>query len=645
MNARPFRNRLAVPPPVLLALLGLELLVFACYRDIARHEFLNYDDNEYVSEHPVVRRGLHGEGVLWAFTHFHHATWHPLTTLSHMLDCSLFGLHAPAHLAVNLAFHLANTGLLFALLYRATHVPWASLWVAGAFALHPLHVESVVWVAERKDVLSTLFALLSSLAYVGWVSKPTHQRYAATLALFIFALLSKPMVVTVPIVWLLLDWWPLGRTNAAAAYSWRTWRPLVLEKWPFFLCAFVVGLVTIVTQYRAGALEPLATSPFTERVATAATALAAYLKAFVWPVGLAVFYPRHRIELVWLLGSSLLLVGLTALAFRHRNRAPYLLVGWLWYVVGILPVSGLLQAGDQARADRFTYVPLVGVFLALAFAVRNWASGQRWREGAALASAVGILVAWAWVTARQVTVWRTTETLFRHALRVTEANHVAHANLGADLLARGHLHEAREHLEAALRLRPALPLALISLGALEAQEGNFEAAAESYRRVLALRPDHVAAHFNLALVLRARGEYEAALHHVQRALEADPTHAKALVLLGDLRWQQGDAKAAIAAYERAVALRPDLAAAHNQLAMALEGTGRSQEALEFYRNVVRLAPDDPRSHFNLAAALKEAGYASEAQAGFRRALALAEAQGKPDIARAAREALAEPGSP
>lgn len=642
MNTKPTRAASAVPSRrVVLGFFGVVLLTLAAYRDIAQHEFLNYDDNEYVTEHPVIRRGLHWEGLLWAVTHFHHATWHPLTTLSHMLDCSVFGLDAPAHLRVNLFLHLANTGLLFWLFYRTTGAPGPSLWIAGAFALHPLHVESVAWVAERKDVLSTLFGLLSSLAYVRYAWEPTRGRYVAALLCFVLALLSKPMVVTLPLLWLLLDWWPLRRVPAAQRDMWSRWRFLVFEKLPFLLCSLVIGLVTIATQQRAGALEPLAESPLPERLSTAAVALVAYLRDCLWPARLAVFYPRQPIALVSVAGSLALLGSLTALAIRYRHRAPYVFVGWLWYLFGILPVSGLIQVGDQARADRFTYLPLVGIFLAVAFLVREWARAGRLRQRGVVVVAAAILLVWTCVSANQVEVWRNSQTLFRHALRVTQANHVAHANLGADLLSRGSLREARQHLHAALRLRPALPLALISLGVLEEREGNLDVAADLYQRVLALNPNHVTGNFNLALLLRARGDREAALRHVQRAIEVDASHAKAQVLLGDLLWERGDADGAITAYRRAIAGRPDLVAAHNQLALALEGSGRREEAIEFYRNVVRLAPEDPRAHFNLGAALKDLGHAPEAEASFQMALTLAEAQGAANIARAAREALAD----
>jgi tetratricopeptide (TPR) repeat protein len=389
-------------------------------------------------------------------------------------------------------------------------------------------------------------------------------------------------------------------------------------------------------------MEPLAASPLGQRLANAVVAYAMYLRDALWPAGLAVFYPRAQWPGSWVAASLAVLLAITAAALSRVERAPYWIVGWAWYLLGILPVSGIVQVGDQARADRFTYLPLAGLFLAAAVSAEHWAQQVAVRRGAVALAGGGILLAWAGATSEQVRVWRNTETLFRHALQVTRDNHVAHANLGAYLVERGRGAEARPHLEEALQLRPLSPLAHISLGVLEMQEGNLAAAEQHFHDVLAALPEHGAAHFNLALVLRARGDRSGAIEHVQRALARQPDHAKGLVLLGDLLAEGGQVAAAEEAYRKALRAKPDLAAAHNQLALLLEARGRSEEALAHYRELVRLAPDDARAHFNLAAALRDHGQQQEARTHFRRALEIAERQGDPHLAANARAALETP---
>lgn len=612
------------------------------YRDVRTHDFLLFDDNEYVTEHPVIRQGLHWDGVVYVFTQPHHATWHPLTGLSHLLDVTLFGLSAPAHLAVNVALHTGNAVLLFLLLARLLHSRLTSFWIAAAFALHPLHVESVAWVSERKDVLSTFFALLAAHSYVTAVRSPPQRRWwRATHVLFALALLAKPMVVTLPVLLLLLDDWPLQRVAAQGGVLARWW-PRVREKSALFALALAVGLVTIAAQSHRGAMEPLAASPLPYRIGNAVVAYASYLRDLVWPLSLAVFYPRHPLDTLQLAVSLLVLAGITATAWFTRRTHPWGWVGWCWYIAAIAPVSGLLQVGDQARADRFTYLALVGVFLWIANEVREQTRAHTWAGMAAATAGLACLLWWGTRTARQTELWRNTETLFRHALAVTHNNHVAHANLGAYLLRQGRTEEALQHLQAAVALRPYDPLARLNLGVAAANRGDWEDAAAHYLALLAVNPDHVSANFNLALAWRQLGRHEEARRHVERALRADPHHAKAHVLRGDLLREEGDFAAALAAYRAAVAADPTLVAAHAQLAALLEALGQRDEALAHYRQAVHLAPNDPRAWFNLAAALHDAGDAEAARSAFTRALQVAEATGDHDVAMRARQALAQP---
>lgn len=616
----------------------LVLVTLWAYRDLRTHEFLLYDDNEYVVEHPVIRKGISWEGIVFVFTQPHHATWHPLTGLSHLLDVSLFGLSAPAHLAVNLALHCASTVLMFVLWHQLLGSLATSVWIAGAFALHPLHVESVAWVAERKDVLSTCLALAALLAYVRGVRlRSAGPRYLATLC-FTAALLAKPMVVTLPLLMLFLDAWPLGRVRLGESTA-RDWWALVEEKFVFLLLAGVVGGITVWAQATSGAVEPLAASPLSFRVANACVAYAMYLRDLVWPRALAVFYPRQTLTIVQVAPAVALLAALTAAAWVSRTRAPWLWVGWLWYLTAIAPVSGLLQVGDQARADRFTYLALTGIVAAVGWQVHTWVRGRRALEVATGFLATVILAVWTGLAAGQVRHWRNTETLFRRALAVTELNHVAHANLGAYLLRQGRTEEALEHLQQAIALRPYDPLARMNLGVAAAERGRWQQAVEHYQAVLAVKPNHVSANFNLALALAQLGQLEAARRHLETAVREDPYHAKAQVALGNVLLNQGDSDAAILAYERAIAAEPGLLAAHAQLAIALEQLGHVDRALVHYREVTRLAPQDPRAWFNLAAALRDANRPEQAREAFVQALRLAERFGDPEVATRAREAL------
>ncbi|GIW43550.1 MAG: O-GlcNAc transferase [Candidatus Binatia bacterium] len=610
------------------------------YADLRTHEFLLYDDNEYVSEHPVIRRGLSWEGIVYVFTQPHHATWHPLTGLSHLLDVTLFGLSAPAHLAVNLAFHIANALLLFALWWRLLDSAAVSFWIAAAFALHPLHVESVAWVSERKDVLSTCLALLATHAYVGWVRQPTGWRWWSVAGWYVAALLAKPMVVTLPLLLLLLDFWPLRRTQAQRPWFEQWWR-LAREKTALFVLAFAFGVITIAAQTSRGAVEPLAASPLSFRLANACLAYALYLRDLVWPLGLAVFYPRRAVSGTELALAISVLAATTTIAWVWRRRCPWLWVGWLWYVIALAPVAGLVQAGDQARADRFTYLALTGIFVAVGWQTREWVARGRWAARGSCVAGMVLIGWWSARTAVQVRYWRNTETLFRHALEVTENNHVAHANLGADLLRQGRVDEAFFHLDRALAIRPYDPLARLSLGAAYAARGQWNEALDNYRQVLAVRPNHVSANFNAALVLMEIGQRDAARQHLEVALREDPHHSKAWVALGRILLDSNERDPAIAAYRRALEIDPRSVAAHAQLAVALEQAGNTEEALVHYREVTRLVPQDARAWFNLAAALRDAQRLAQAKEAFAQALAVAERTGEREVAARVREALGQ----
>ncbi|MGA3267810.1 MAG: hypothetical protein ABSE16_13415, partial [Verrucomicrobiota bacterium] len=451
-------------------LIGLLLALFTLlvYLPAGHDSFLVYDDNDYVTDNQAVQDGLTWGGVKWAFTTGHAGNWHPITWLSHMLDCQLFGLNpGPQHL-VNVLFHTANTVLLFVLLLRLTQALWPAALVAALFAWHPLHVESVAWIAERKDVLSTFFGLLAVLAYaqaVGAEPRPAAEKTGAAaadvprfthhasrfhcLALLCFALglMSKPMLVTLPFVLLLLDYWPLRRLNAS------TLQRLAAEKIPYFLLAAISSVVTFLVQRQSEAVISLARVSLRYRLENAPVAVGRYLLKLFWPADLAAFYPlADKISPLAVLAAIAVLAVVTVVAWRARRRAPYVLVGWLWFLGTLVPVIGLVQVGGAAMADRYSYIPSIGVFLAVAFGVR--AAAQRWQiprfavPAAAMVILAGCLVA----TAHQLRFWRDSDTLFRHALAVTTNNDVAHVNLGVTLDQEGRYEEALAEYYAAARL-------------------------------------------------------------------------------------------------------------------------------------------------------------------------------------------------
>lgn len=547
------------PQAVLCA--ALILLTFAVFRPLTRHRFLEYDDGLLVTRNPHVYSGLQAQNVAWAFTSFSGANWIPVARLSHMLDMELFGLDAGRHHLVNLLLHALNVLLLFGVLSALTGSRWRSALVAALFAVHPLHVESVSWVAERKDVLCALFGLLAVRAYIRQRRKPGRRRLAAVSAFLALGLMSKPMLVTLPFVLLLLDWWPLGRirrtTVPGGSPPARFPRHLLTEKAPLFGLSIASCLVTLVAQSRGGAITSLDVLPAGVRIANAAIAYAAYLGKLVWPTNLAIIYPVN-LAAAWLptAGAAVLLAGITALAVIAARRRPYLLAGWLWYCGMLVPVSGLVQVGLQSMADRYTYLPLIGVFIALAWVAQEAAA--RTRRGTVVVStlclaALGVLA----VLARaQVGLWRDDGTLFEHAVSSTTRNYVAMNNLGTYLaqngaperglallrdavrvspgdskswsnlgmiLARGRqLVEAESSLRTALRLNPNLVVAHNNLGIVFAMQGGLEDARQEFQAALKLQPDYADGRSNLARIFELQGRWEQSRDTYQLALRDDP---------------------------------------------------------------------------------------------------------------------------
>jgi len=545
--------------------LFLALAVWAVFGQTLHHSFV-YDDRGYVYENPAITNGLHWKGVVWAFTHSHGANWHPLTTLSHMLDCQLFGLNPRGHHLTNVLLHTASVLLLFLVLRKMTGALWRSAFVAAVFAIHPLGVESVAWVAERKDVLSGLFFMLTLWAYWRYTQKqPARSRsffsfvispaYWLALLLFALGLMSKPMLVTLPFVLLLLDYWPLGRF--ARDGSRFTIGRLACEKIPFLLLTAADSMATVWAQHGANAIMSGQVLDVGSRMGNALISYASYLGQMIYPAGLVVLYPHPGNRLsVWRVGLSLLvLIFISAGVLVGRRKWPYAVVGWLWYLGMLVPVIGLVQVGVQARADRYTYLPQIGLYLLVAWGLEDLMRGWRGRKivlGIAGGLALGGLAVAAHV---QTAYWTDNIRLWRRAVDVNAHNALAHDSLG------------------------------VALG----DQGQIDEAIGQFHEAIRLVPDHAEFHFNLGIALAQQGKLVEAVQHFEQALQLKPEYADASEGLGTALAQQGKLAEAVRHFERALQLEPDDAGAHNNLAVALVGQGKSAEALPHFQQALNLA--------------------------------------------------------
>ncbi len=549
---------------------------------VVRNGFAGYDDNEYVTENPHVRTGLSWENARWAFTAIHSNNWHPLTWISHQLDSAAFGMNPAGHHAVNLALHVANTVLLFWWLSGLTGAPGRSAFVAAVFAAHPLHVESVAWIAERKDVLSTFFGLLALLSW-----GPGVRRRAATAAFFALSLLAKPMLVTLPLLLVLVDWWP-GKRGAR-----------ILDKLPLFALSALSAAATLWAQRQGGAVAAVDQLPVGLRLSNAVVAYVRYLGKTVWPADLAVFYPfpSNGIPGWQVAACAVALAAVSALAFVWRERRPWLAVGWCWYVVTLLPVIGIVQVGMQSMADRYMYVPIVGLLIMAAWEL----------EPVLPVAGPAVVAACAVLSWRQIPVWKDGLTLFTHAAAVTRDNFVAHDNLGVELDRRGRTEEAIAHYRETLRIKPGdrigagnLAQALFEKGERLFNEGKKGEAFSVLQEGLRLRPN-AAARTNVALILLERQQVAPAIAQFREALAADPSIVRAHVGLGVALATAGQDAEARRSFESAVRLDPSNVEARFDLAMVSAAMGDRTTAVRELSEVLRLRPDYPSAREALGA--------------------------------------------
>jgi tetratricopeptide (TPR) repeat protein len=655
---------------------GLALATLVVFWPAVQGGFVNYDDPDYLTGNRHVQAGLAWDSVCWAFTTGHASNWHPLTWLSHLLDWQLFGERPWGHHFTSLLWHSLNAALVFLVFRALTSRLWPSFLAAALFALHPLRVESVAWLSERKDVLSTACWLLAMLAYAAYAKsargRPLSHPYYWLAALWLaLGLMAKPMLVTLPCVFLLLDYWPLRRTALLppeeGAPPPRPLAALLLEKLPLFGLVVASSVITFLVQRAGGAVSPLTGLPLEARLANAVVAYIRYLGKWLWPTDLAVLYPHPG----WwpagvVVGCVLLLAALTVGAIWLRRRQPWLTVGWLWYLGTLVPVIGIVQVGIQSMADRYTYVPMLGLALGVSWGAFHLAArSDGWRAGLAV---LGVLYAafCLVLTREQIGHWRTSETLFRRTVAVTKNNYLAYNNLGFDFSNQGRLEEAREmyerslainpnyeearnnlgyalaklgrpaeavpHYEAAIRLKPGLAEAHNNLGNALADLGRSTEALACYRRALELKPDHADAHNNLGIAMAMQGKFDEAIQHLETSLRLKPRNASAHGNLGNAYAVQRKFDEAAHHYALALELNPLDAQTHNNLGNILADQGKLAEAVARYERALQLNAKNPEAQFNLGMALLRQRKPADAAERFREALRL-----KPDYAEARRQ--------
>jgi protein O-mannosyl-transferase len=586
----------------LVACLLLIMAVLAAYSAVTHNGFVRYDDDEYITDNPQVTAGLTWATAKWAFTTYDQANWHPLTWLSHALDCQLFGLNPVGHHSVNVLLHTANTVLLFLLLQSITGFRWRSLMVAALFALHPINVESVAWAAERKNVLSMMFFLLALYAYGWYASRPALGRYASVAFFFTLSLLSKPQAITFPFLLLLWDYWPLRRVGASLSSTCEasgkaprlSVRSLVLEKIPLLLLAAASALITMNAQKAGGAVQSLARYSFPMRLETAVIAYRDYLGRALWPSNLVALYP-HPTSLysVSQISAALFLLILVTALVLSASEKRYLVVGWFWFLGSLIPMIGLIQVGAQAMADRYAYIPFIGLFLMLVWSAADWMKIYRIPTPYQALSAVACLLLLGTITYRQVGYWHDTLSLWRHTLALTENNYIAHDNLGEFLFTQNRKDEAAEQFRAALAIRPDDMPADLNLGTYERGRGNLKEAIRRYQTVTLQAsevPLRATAYSNLGSVYRQIGDLAAAKRCYEAALQLAPDRILVMIELGVIAQKDGNLTEAIHQFSEAVAVQPTNVG-YLLLAQALQSQGRAQEASEIVERVKQRSPN------------------------------------------------------
>jgi len=584
---------------ILLIYIALAAATFAAFEPVLHNDFVGYDDPYYVTDNHNVNVGITRKSIVYAFTTAHGAIWNPVATLSHMLDCQLFGLNPFWHHLTSLLFHTASTLLLFAILKRMTGSLWPSAFVAAAFALHPLRVESVAWVSSRKDVLSVFFWMLTTWAYIRYTERTGIKRYLLVFLFLWLGLLAKPMLLTLPFALLLLDYWPLGRFQPAIR---KTTLPLIAEKLPLFVLVAAVAVIAYLVPQSEGALELTQTLPFSVRLSNALVAYIAYIGKIFYPCNLAVLYPHPRDTLpVWQPIASLSLLALiSAAVFYKSSKHRYLTMGWLWYLGTLVPVIGLVQLGHQAVADRYTYLPSIGIFIIVAWGTAEFLAKRPLPKALPAISAATILIALSVCTRAQARYWQNSLTLYERAVTVTKDNYIMHYNYANALLRAGRCDEALTHFKQALKINPQYFDARNGIGRALLKQGKTDEAIAHFGEMLRLRPGYYKAHYNLALAMTEKGDYDNAVEHFHKALRVKPDWPEAYYNMATAFYLQGDRDSAAKQLVEALRLKPDYLTARVQLAQTLTEMGETGYAIDHYQKALELQPDNTQVLMNLA---------------------------------------------
>jgi protein O-mannosyl-transferase len=625
----------------ILICLFLLVSTFTVYSQIQDHDFINFDDPLYVIENLKLKDGLTLESVIWAFTTSRDGNWFPITWISHLLDYQFFGLNPEGHHLTNLLLHIANALILFFVFVRITGTLWQSGFVAALFALHPFNIESVAWVSERKNVLSTFFWMLTLWTYTYYARKPVVKRYLLVALCFVLGLMSKPMLVTLPFVLLLLDYWPLERLKIAnkndtvPAKNQVTFYRLILEKLPLLFFSVGSCFATYIIQKSAGAVYSPDLLPLQTRIVNALVSYIKYLEMMVWPEKLAILYPHSMPALpIWKgLVCAVVLVIITIAVMQRVHRKPYLAVGWFWYLGTLVPVIGVVQVGVQAMADRYAYVPLIGIFIMVAWGIPELLAKWRQKEKV-LIILVGLYIPTLMaVTWNQVSHWKNSITIFEHAIRVSDSKHpdfaVTHTLLGNALRSKGLTEEAISHYRTAIKLKPSYSMAYDNLGNALRSKGLTEEAISLHKTTIKLNPNYSGAYNNLGNALRSKGLTEEAISHYKTAIKLDPNYSGAYNNLGNALQSKGLTEEAISLYKTAIKLNPYIASAHYTLGIFLSKEGNTEEAISHYKTAIKLKPDHVGAHHNLGLDLYKERKIEEAIFYLKNAIRL-----KPDNAKA-----------
>lgn len=604
-----------------IIILSTIVLILIIYWPIQNYGFLNYDDNLYVTDNYLIQSGLTCAGITKIFTDTHTGHWHPVTMLSHMMDWWLFGANAGGHHWTSVLIHVLNTVLLFLLFKSMTGAIWRSALVAALFAVHPINVESVVWIAERKNVLSMFFWILTMLSYVWYVKQPTWKRYLPILVCFALGLMSKPMLVTLPFVLLLMDYWPLNRTmiytvNQENHSSFKAQKArlrfLIAEKIPLFILTGVSIFLTVYAARNVGAVVSSTSLPLKMRVDNAIFSYVLYIKKMFWPLDLSVFYPGHHIGIWMLLIAASFLILLSLILLRYYRKYPYLIIGWLWFLGTLVPVIGLVQVGSQAMADRYAYVPSIGLFIILVWGVSRFLH-KRLSSKVTVVITVLLIGGLTFMSHQQVKYWKDTLTLFSRAVAVTENNAFAHSNIAGALLTQNKVEEALPHLQKALALTPDDYNTLVRAARAYYVRGDHDTAVATLKRAIKTHPDYLRAYDDLYKILIATGKAEEALQEYENAVKVNRGVPEFCFAYGNVLASNGKFDEAILQYEHVLKVNPHHSGSHFNIGLVLMAKGHYEKAEVHFRKTISINPDHAPAHYRLAILLKKKGMIDEAQ--------------------------------